>query len=81
MKKLTDMTKDVKDMTLDELVAEREQRIRDARKVYNEARDDAAKAYDAAVKQADVAYDNAYEAMQYELEPLIAAAEAKEVQP
>ena len=73
--------KNLTDMTLDELVEEREQRIREVRKAYNDVREAAFKAYAAAVKQADADYDNAYEAMQDELEPLIAAAEAKEVQP
>lgn len=70
--------KTVQEMSLDELCKERERRVRAIGAAHVAATKVADDAYRSAMAAADVAYDTAYEAMQDELEPLIAAAEAKE---
>lgn len=72
------MMKTVQEMGLDELCEERERRARAIGADYAAATKVADDAHEKAMAAADVAYDTAYEAMQDELEPLIAAAEAKE---
>lgn len=73
-----EVMKTVQEMSLDELCEERERRVRAIGADHVAATKVADDAYRSAMAAADVAYDTAYEAMQDELEPLIAAAEAKE---